>query len=61
MIEDIKRPPIKGLKDAQGKIEEKGLIAEAVWLAEERPLEGAERRTDTVSNVETYLENKRQW
>ena len=53
MIEDNTGQTTKGPKDAQGKIEEKGLIAE------ERPIEGAERGTGTVSNVETYLEDKR--
>jgi hypothetical protein len=61
MIEDNATQTTKGLKDVQEKIEEEDLIAEAVWLAEELPIEGAVRRTGTVSNVETYLEDKRRW
>ena len=60
-IEDNATQTTKGLKDAQEKIEEEDLIAEAVWLVEELPSADAERETDSVSNAETYLENKRQW
>ena len=59
MIGDNATQTTKGLKDAQEKIEEEDLIAEAVWLAEERLIADAEHMTDTALNVETYLEDNR--
>ena len=59
MIGDKARYTTKGLKDAQEKIEEENLIAEAVWLVEELPIADAKHMKDTVLNVATYLEDNR--
>lgn len=61
MIEDNAARTTKGLKDAQEEIAEEDLIAEAAWPAEELPIVGAQNGTQSVSNVETYLEDKRLW